>query len=203
MGRQVEGNDMSVRTVIIGSALALTVTTAGAQVVLYKENLTNPKAVGSAAWRIEQAAPGPGQKPDIIVRAEIVIPEQNVAFRLSVRRNDDKSLPASHMVEIAFTLPPDSPHGGISNIPGILMNYGGTTPGMPLGAVPVEVMPNSFLIALSSVDVDMQRNIEFLKERPWFDIPVIYRDGKRAIIAVEKGPPGERAFAEAFAVWGQ
>lgn len=40
------------------------------------------------------------------------------------------------------------------------------------------------------MDTDMQRNIEFLKERPWFDIPVIYGDDKRAIIAVEKGPPG-------------
>jgi hypothetical protein len=192
---------MSVRTLIIGSALALTVTTAGAQVVLYKENLSNPKSVGSAAWRIEQAAPGPGQKPDIVVRAEIEIPEQNISFRLSVRRNADKSLPASHMVEIAFR--PDSPHGGISNIPGILMNYDGMTPGMPLGGVTVKAMPNSFLIGLSSVDADMQRNIEFLKGRLWFDIPVIYGDGKRAIIAVEKGPLGERVFAEAFAIWGQ
>jgi hypothetical protein len=113
-------------------------------------NLTNPKSVGSAAWRIEQAAPGPGQKPDIVVRAEFEIPEQNVAFRSSVRRNDDKSLPASHMVEIAFT--PDSPHGAISNIPGILMNYDGRTPGMPLNGVAVKVMPNSFLMGLSSVD---------------------------------------------------
>jgi hypothetical protein len=194
---------MSVRTVIIGSVLALTASTAGAQVVLYKENLTNPKSVGSAAWRIEEAAPGPGRKPDIVVRAEIEIPEQSVAVRLSVRRNDDKSLPASHMVEIAFTLPPNSPHGGISNIPGILMTYDGMTPGVPLNGVAAKVAANSFLIGLSSVDVNVQRNIELLKERPWFDIPVIYGDGKRVIIAVEKGPPGERAFAEAFAIWGQ
>jgi hypothetical protein len=26
-------------------------------------------------------------------------------------------------------------------------------------------------------------------------------DGKRAIIAIEKGTPGERAFTEAFAIW--
>jgi hypothetical protein len=49
----------------------------------------------------------------------------------------------------------------------------------------------------------MQRNLQLLKERSWFDIPVVYGDGKRAIIAIEKGTPGDRAFADAFAAWGQ
>jgi hypothetical protein len=121
---------------------------------------------------------------------------------LAVRRNDDKSLPASHTVEIVFTLPPDFTHGGISNIPGILMKQGETTRGVPLNGVAVKVTTNFFLIGLSLVDVDMQRNVQLLKERSWFDIPVVYEDGKRAIIAIEKGTPGERAFAEAFRTWG-
>jgi hypothetical protein len=107
------------------------------------------------------------------------------------------------VVEIAFTLPPDFPHGGISNIPGILMTQSATTRGMPLNGVSVEVAANSFLIGLSSVDTDMQRNVELLKDSPWFDIPVVYGDGKRAIISIEKGTSGERAFTEAFAIWGQ
>jgi hypothetical protein len=40
-----------------------------------------------------------------------------------------------------------------------------------------------------------------LKERPWFDIPIVYTAGGRAILAIEKGAPGDRAFAEAFAAW--
>ena len=35
----------------------------------------------------------------------------------SLRRNTDKALPASHTVEIMFTLPPDFPNGGISEHP--------------------------------------------------------------------------------------
>ncbi len=42
-----------------------------------------------------------------------------------------------------------------------------------------------------------------LKERGWFDIPVVYSNKRRAILAVEKGTPGDRAFAEAFAAWRQ
>ena len=176
------------------------------KVVLYEEDQANPNGtqfIGTAVWRTERVAPGPGQKPDVVVRAEIEIPEQKVSVRLSLRRNDDKQLPASHTVEIVFTLPPDFSHGGISNIPGILMKQGETTRGVPLNGVAVKVTTNFFLIGLSSVDVDMQRNVQLLKERSWFDIPVVYGDGKRAIIAIEKGTPGERAFTEAFATWGQ
>src|SRR5258706_3969459 len=176
------------------------------KVVLYEEDQTNPNGtqfIGSAVWRTERSAPGPGQKPDVVVRAEVEIPEQKVSVRLSLRRNDDKQLPASHTVEIVFTLPPDFSHGGISSIPGILMKQGETTRGVPLNGVAVKVTTNFFLIGLSSVDVDMQRNVQLLKERSWFDIPVVYGDGKRAIIAIEKGTPGERAFTEAFATWGQ
>ena len=50
---------------------------------------------------------------------------------------------------------------------------------------------------------DMQRNLQLLKERPWFDIPIVYNNGRRAILALEKGTPGEKAFEEAFKAWGQ
>jgi hypothetical protein len=60
-----------------------------------------------------------------------------------------------------------------------------------------------FLVGLSAVDSDMQRNLQLLKERPWFDIPIVYNNGRRAILAIEKGTPGERAFEEAFKAWGQ
>jgi len=42
-----------------------------------------------------------------------------------------------------------------------------------------------------------------LKNRDWFDIPIVYTNGKRAILAMEKGTPGERAFEEAFRAWGE
>jgi hypothetical protein len=36
-----------------------------------------------------------------------------------------------------------------------------------------------------------------------FDVPLVYANQRRAIIAIEKGAPGERAFNEAFAAWGE
>ena len=40
----------------------------------------------------------------------------------------------------------------------------------------------------------MQRNMQLLKERAWFDIPIIYNNNRRAILAMEKGTPGEQVF---------
>jgi hypothetical protein len=35
------------------------------------------------------------------------------------------------------------------------------------------------------------RNLQLLKERSWFDVPLVYVNQRRAIIAIEKGAPGE------------
>jgi len=56
-----------------------------------------------------------------------------------------------------------------------------------------------YVIGLSAVDPDMQLNEQLLKGRSWFYIPIVHTNGGRAILAMEKGPPGDRAFAEAFA----
>jgi hypothetical protein len=56
----------------------------------------------------------------------------------------------------------------------MLMKQGETVRGVPLRGVAVKVTTNFFLIGLSSVDADMQRNIELLNEGSWFDILVVY-----------------------------
>jgi hypothetical protein len=156
---------------------------------------------GTVVWRTDSFSAGPGLAPQVAIRADIEIPERQMSVRWSLRSNDDKALPASHTVELMFKLPADFPHGGISDIPGLLMKEAESTPGVRLAGLGVKAAPNFFLIALSTAEVDVDRNIQLLKERPWFDIPVAFDDGSRAIIAVEKGPSGERAFSEAFAVW--
>jgi hypothetical protein len=176
------------------------------RVVLYEEDPTDPAGkqyVGQVTWRTETVSPGPGQPPDVVIRANIEIPDRQMKVTWSLRRNTDKSLPASHTVDLVFSLPSDFPHGGISNIPGLLMKQAEQTRGVPLAGQSVKVTTGYFLIGLSSVESDLQRNVQLLKERTWFDIPIVYTDGRRAILAVEKGSPGETAFAEAFNAWTQ
>jgi hypothetical protein len=176
------------------------------RVVLYEEDPADPNGkryVGSAIWRTETVSPGTAQAPELAIRCDVEIPERRLAMTLSMRRNTDQALPASHTVEVTFNLPADFPFGGISNVPGILMKQAEQTRGAPLSGLAVKVTSGFFLLGLSAVETEKDRNIQLLKERGWFDIPVVYNNGRRAIIAVEKGNPGERACKDAFAAWGQ
>jgi hypothetical protein len=176
------------------------------RVVLYEEDPADPQGkryVGSAIWRTETITPGPGAAPDLAVRADLEIPERRITMTFSLRRNSDQALPASHTIEITFNLPADFPFGGIANVPGILMKQAEQTRGAPLAGLAVKVTSGFFLVGLSAVEADMQRNLQLLKERAWFDVPIVYNNGRRAILALEKGTPGERAFEEAFRAWGQ
>jgi hypothetical protein len=176
------------------------------RVVLYEEDPTDSagrRFAGTAIWRTESAPPAPGQPPELAVRADITIPERGIQATWSLRRNTDKDLPASHTVSIMFNLPPDFSHGEVAEIRGVLMKQSEQARGVSLAGLSVKVTTGFFLIGLSAAEADMQRNIQMLKERSWFDIAIVYKDGRRAILAVEKGTPGERAFAEGFAAWGQ
>ena len=176
------------------------------KVVLYEEDPNDPNGkrfVGSAIWRTETISPGPGQAPELAIRADVDVPDRKLTMTWSLRRNTDKTLPASHTVEITFKLPPDFPSGGISNVPGILMKQAEQTRGVPLAGLAVKVTNGFFLIGLSNADADKDRNLQLLKERAWFDIPVVYNNNRRAILAIEKGTPGDRVFAEAFKAWKQ
>ncbi|MCA6123131.1 hypothetical protein J6500_14680 [Bradyrhizobium sp. WSM 1704] len=176
------------------------------RVVLYDEDPSDPKGkqyVGSVVWRTEQVKASGNQKPDIAVRADIDIPDRKFKMTMSFRRNTDTSLPASHTAELTFILPQDFANGGVGNVPGILMKSNEQARGTPLSGLAVKVTDGFFLVGLSNVDLDRSRNLQLLKERSWFDVPLVYTNQRRAIIAIEKGAPGERAFNEAFAAWGE
>jgi hypothetical protein len=176
------------------------------RVVLYDEDPSDPKGkqyVGSVVWRTEPIKASGNAKGDIAVRADIDIPDRKFKMTMSFRRNTDSSLPASHTAELTFILPPDFSGGGVANVPGILMKSNEQARGTPLAGLAVKVTDGFFLVGLSNVDADRARNIQLLKERSWFDVPLVYSNQRRAIIAIEKGAPGERAFNDAFALWGE
>lgn len=175
------------------------------RVVLYDEDPAEPQGkqyVGQVVWRTENVA-GANGTTDIAIRADIDIPDRKFKAALTIRRNNDTSLPASHTVEMTFQLPQDFAGGGVSNVPGVLMKSNEQTRGTPLAGLAVKVTDNFFLIGLSNVDADRGRNLQLLKERSWFDIPLVYANQRRAIVALEKGSPGERAFTDAFNTWQQ
>jgi hypothetical protein len=88
---------------------------------------------------------------------------------------------------------------GVQNVPGMMVKDREEARGKVLSGKSVRVSASYFLIGLSVADV--QANQSLLKEGRWLDIPILFEDGRRAILAIEKGSPGERAFDEVFASW--
>jgi hypothetical protein len=171
---------------------------------LYEEDPSNKQGkrfAGSAVWRTETVPPGPGVPSDLAVRVDIRIPERGMVVAMSLRRNSDPSLPASHTITITFDVPPDFSDGGIADVVGMLMKESEQARGVPLARRVAKVSGGIFIVGLA--DADRQRNLQMLQDLGWFDMPIYYSDGRRAVLALQKGPSGVRALNDAFAAWGQ
>ncbi|HEY0218316.1 MAG TPA: hypothetical protein VGC26_00910 [Afipia sp.] len=174
--------------------------------ILFEEDPADPQGkqtVGTVVWRLDQIPPSPKQKPDTAIRADIELPDRKLKVMLTIMRNTDPSMPAtSHTIEVVYTVTPEF-GTTIANVPGIYAKSQDQPRGTPLAATSVKVQDGYFLIGLSNVDVDRDRNLQVLKERSSLDIPMVYGNQKRAILSLEKGAPGDRVFRDAFAAWGQ
>jgi hypothetical protein len=201
---QVVGRGLTALSALVLLALLATGPAAAQRAVLFDEDPSDPngqKYVGSVTWRTE-IIKLPAQSDEVAVRADVDVPSRKFKMTLLLKRNLDKALPASHVVELTFHLPPDFAGGGIGNVPGILMKSNELARGTPLAGLSVKVTDGFFMVGLSDVTADRERNLQTLA-RAWFDIPIIYANQRRAIAAIEKGEAGEQAFKAAFAAWGQ
>src|SRR5262249_7245783 len=98
-----------------------------------------------------------------------------------------------------FAMPEDMKGGGVQNVPGILVKASEESRGKPLEALSVRLSSGSFLLGLSVSDAPANETL--LKEGSWLDIPLVYTNGHRASLTIEKGSAGNRAFEAAFASW--
>jgi hypothetical protein len=177
---------------------------AAAHAVLYQEDPLDPhgkRYFGTVTWHVEPGA-GPGPASPSAIKCDIEIDKQMNASLL-LRRNSDLELPASHIMEVKFNLPDEAMHSSVDTLKGVNIKNAELARGVSLSAQIAKVTPKFFMVALSAADADMKRNVQLLKDLQWFDIPIVYSSGRRAILAIEKGAGGERAFKDAFAAWGQ
>jgi hypothetical protein len=158
---------------------------------------------GTVLWRTESVSGGQGQPLETALRGEVTIPARNLRVTLVLRRNTDSTLPASHTIEVQFTLPANFANAGIANVPGLIMKAEEQSQGAALAGLSVRVTGGFFLIGLSSLDSERSANEQLLRDRDWIDIPILYDNGRRAVLTLEKGTPGEKAFNDAFAAWKQ
>lgn len=176
---------------------------AGNRAVLFEENPGTQQFTsinGTVAWRAETISPGENRPPELMVHADIEVPDRKLKVSFSMRRNPEASSSASHYIYVRFS--GDDSFGGIAQVPFVRMKNNEAAQGVPLVAVSHRVMAGFFLMGLSAIDVDRERNLTALKTQPWIDVAFVYENGRRSVIAFEKGPAGDKVLAEAFAAWG-
>lgn len=169
-----------------------------------RESANSPPAVtqGRVVWRLDAVSGERGQALETAVQATIEFPEAGLSLALTLRRNLDTTLPASHTIELAFTnTAPAGSARAVQDVGLIQAKDDENARGSPLSGLPVRVRENLFLIGLSSLRNDVERNSDLLLQKNWFDLALRFSAGPRAVITFEKGSSGIQVMQNAFDQW--
>ena len=175
-----------------------------ARAILSEEDPGNPignNFIGTVRWRVEKADSESKSESQHQLRAEIVIPQRRLSASLAIRLNLDQALPASHIAELTFDLPADGPQGGVATVRGILVKQNAGLRGRAVPGVAARLRPGIFAIAYP--DNQVEETTELLYSRRWLEIAIIFVDGRRALLEIDKDVSGAAAFKQAFSLWGQ
>ncbi|MGO7361258.1 hypothetical protein [Rhizobium leguminosarum] len=170
---------------------------------LYEERIgqSSPTAIeGSVVWSVQHEA-GQGGRQEATVQGNVTVPERNLSALVTFKRNSDPSLPASHLVEIVFSVPPNFEGGSIDSVQRISMKRTEQDRGDALIAVPAKITDDFHMIALNDYPDARKANLDLMSTRNWIDIPITYRNGRRALLTMEKGGTGTDAFNTAIKEW--
>jgi len=175
------------------------------KMILYEERLGQQSLEvkpGTVVWSLvsEQSDAGPDEQ---VIRGEINNADKGLSALLTIKRNTDPSLPASHIVEIVFALPSDFDGGSIDQLQRIALKQTEADQGTPLIAVPAKITQDFYMVALNDLEEARKSNTELLRNRNWIDIPVVYANGRQALITLEKGASGTEVFSQALDAWAR
>ena len=176
----------------------------GEKMFLYEERLgqSSPTAVpGTVAWSVKEESPGGDAKPEPAIQAQITVPDRGLTALMTIKRNADPSLPASHVIEFVFSLPSNFEGGAIDSVQRVSMKRTEQDRGDALIAVPAKITDDFHMIALNDATDAIGNNTQLLRSRSWIDIPLTYRNGRRALLTLEKGQSGTDAFNQAMRAW--
>ena len=175
------------------------------KMILYEERLGQQSLEvreGTVVWTLVSEPSGDGPDEQVI-RGEINNPEKGLSALISIKRNTDPSLPASHIVEVVFALPADFEGGSIDQLQRIAMKQTEADQGNPLIAVPAKITQDFYMVALNDLAEARDTNTDLLRQRNWIDIPVVYANGRQALITLEKGASGTEVFNQALDAWAR
>jgi hypothetical protein len=176
----------------------------GQKAFLYEEGTAGAGATrdnAAVVWSLVQEPPADGAAPEAAIRGQFEVPGRGLTMQLTIKRNADEALPASHVIEMLFSPSPEFSGGNVDNVARFVMKANEQARGEGLVAVPARIDAGYFLIALNNLPQAVETNRKLLIETSWIDVPLAYTSGKRGLLALEKGAIGDKVFRDAFADW--
>ena len=155
--------------------------------------------LGSVVW--SAIPPNPNQPATVGVMAEADVPDLKLHVVMTLRKNFDATLQATHTIDLKFTLADGSPIKGVKDIGLPQMRKEGSNADETLTGGRVKINDLYFLVGLWGGDADLARNLDLMSTRAWFDFPLLLLDGRIAKLVLQKSPQGEDILKQAFAAW--
>ena len=156
-------------------------------------------SLGSTVWSLIPAAPG--QPATVAVKAEADIPDLKMHATMTLRKNTDPTLQATHTIDLKFSFAEGAPITGFKDVGLPQMRMEDSTAAEALTSVKVKISDTYFLIALAKSDADTARNLDLMKTRSWFDFPLLLNDDRIAKVVFQKSPEGQAMLEKAFEAW--
>jgi hypothetical protein len=156
-------------------------------------------SLGSTVWSI--IPPVPGQPATIAVKADADIPDLKMHATMTLRKNTDPTLQATHTIDLKFSFADGAPITGFKDVGLPQMRKEDSTAAEALTSVKVKISDVYFLIALAKGDTDTARNLDLMQTRAWFDFPLLLNDNRIAKVVFQKSPEGEAMLGKAFDAW--
>jgi len=155
--------------------------------------------VGTVIWRRDSVNRGPNQQLSSAVRADIDVPDAGLKASMTIEKNYEAALSASHTLTVRFEPAQTSAVGDVRAINVPEMRRDDAPRGAPLQGMQVDIAPNVFLVGLYSSSE--AHNVEMIRNLNWFDIPMSLASGKIAKLTFEKGAVGTQIINDVFAEW--
>jgi hypothetical protein len=154
---------------------------------------------GSTVWSLIPAAAG--QPATIAVKADADIPDLKMHATMTLRKNTDPTLHATHTIDLKFSFADGARITGFKDVGLPQLRVEDSTTAEALTSVKVKISDTYFLIALAKGDSDTARNLDLMRTRAWFDLPLLLNDDRIAKIVFQKSIEGQAMLDRAFEAW--
>ncbi len=156
-------------------------------------------SLGSTVWSF--LPPAPGQPATVAVKADADIPDLKMHATMTLRKNTDPTLQATHTIDLKFSFADGAPITGFKDVGLPQMRKEDSTAAETLTSVKLKISDVNFLIALAKIDHDTARNLDLMKTAARFDFPLLLNDNRIAKVVFQKSADGEAMLNKAFDAW--